>query len=118
MPLLFITHPFSLSVSFSFPLSFSLSLSLSLQVHVPNSCEFGSRGDVVEEAEFDDLVFVRDPEELRKDPLTCFFEGEHHTHGSHWTPQYNACFNCSCQVNTHTHTHRDGRVSGLRPSLA
>ncbi|XP_042563069.1 chordin, partial [Clupea harengus] len=70
------------------------------QVHVPNSCEFGSRGDVVEEAEFDDLVFVRDPEELRKDPLTCFFEGEHHTHGSHWTPQYNACFNCSCQKRT------------------
>jgi len=70
------------------------------QVHVPNSCEFGSRGDVVEEAEFGDLVFVRDPEELRKDPLTCFFEGEHHTHGSHWTPQYNACFNCSCQKRT------------------
>ncbi|KAG5269813.1 hypothetical protein AALO_G00206450 [Alosa alosa] len=70
------------------------------QVHVPNSCEFGSRGAVVEEAEFDELVFVRDPEELRKDPLTCFFEGEHHTHGSHWTPQYNACFNCSCQKRT------------------
>src|SRR4029434_4615775 len=85
-PSLFFSFSPSLSLSFSFPLSFSLSLSLSLQVHVPNSCEFGSRGDVVEEAEFDDLVFVRDPEELRKDPLTCFFEGEHHTHGSHCLP--------------------------------
>ncbi|XP_030634623.1 chordin [Chanos chanos] len=70
------------------------------RIHVPNSCEFGSRGEVVEEAEFDDLVFVRDPEELRKDPHTCFFEGEHHAHGSHWTPQYNSCFSCSCQKKT------------------
>uniref|UniRef100_A0AAY4DFF8 Chordin n=1 Tax=Denticeps clupeoides TaxID=299321 RepID=A0AAY4DFF8_9TELE len=70
------------------------------RVHVPNSCEFGTHGALTEEAEFDDLVFVRDPEELWKDPLTCFFEGEHHTHGSHWTPQYNTCFNCSCQKRT------------------
>uniref|UniRef100_A0A673NM08 Chordin n=1 Tax=Sinocyclocheilus rhinocerous TaxID=307959 RepID=A0A673NM08_9TELE len=69
-------------------------------IHVPNSCELGSRGEVVEEAEFDDLVFVRDPAELRKDPHTCFFEGEHHAHGSQWTPQYNTCFTCICQKKT------------------
>ncbi|KTF95488.1 hypothetical protein cypCar_00032424 [Cyprinus carpio] len=70
------------------------------RIHVPNSCELGSRGEVVEEAEFDDLVFVRDPAELRKDPHTCFFEGEHHAHGSQWTPQYNTCFTCICQKKT------------------
>ncbi|XP_059369760.1 chordin-like [Carassius carassius] len=69
-------------------------------IQVPNSCELGSRSEVVEEAEFDDLVFVRDPTELRKDPQTCFFEGEHHAHGSQWTPQYNTCFTCICQKKT------------------
>lgn len=68
------------------------------RVHVPNNCEFGTRGEV-EEAEFDDL-FVRDPEELKKDPHTCFFEGQHHAHSSHWTPNYNNCFTCSCQKRT------------------
>ncbi|CAB1348103.1 unnamed protein product, partial [Coregonus sp. 'balchen'] len=66
-----------------------------LTVHVPNNCEFGTRGEV-EVAEFDDL-FVRDPEELKKDPHTCFFESQHHAHGSLWTPNYNNCFTCSCQ---------------------
>nr|XP_055053605.1 chordin isoform X1 [Misgurnus anguillicaudatus] len=69
-------------------------------IHVPNSCEFGSRGEVVEEVEFDDLVFVRDPAEVKKDPHTCFFEGEDHAHGSQWTPQYNTCFSCTCQKKT------------------
>ncbi|CAB1349158.1 unnamed protein product [Coregonus sp. 'balchen'] len=63
------------------------------RVHVPNNCEFGTRGEV-EMAEFDDL-FVRDPEELKKDPHTCFFESQHHAHGSLWTPNYNNCFTCS-----------------------
>uniref|UniRef100_A0A4W5PND7 Chordin n=1 Tax=Hucho hucho TaxID=62062 RepID=A0A4W5PND7_9TELE len=68
------------------------------RVHVPNNCEFGTRGEV-ELAEFDDL-FVRDPEELKKDPHTCFFESQHHPHGSLWTPNYNHCFTCSCQKRT------------------
>ncbi|KAM9442129.1 chordin-like [Salvelinus alpinus] len=68
------------------------------RVHVPNNCEFGTRGEV-ELAEFDDL-FVRDPEELKKDPHTCFFESQHHAHGSLWTPNYNRCFTCSCQKRT------------------
>ncbi|KAG1927791.1 chordin [Pimephales promelas] len=71
-----------------------------VQIQVPNSCESGSRGEVVEEEEFHELVFVRDPAELKKDPHTCFFEGEHHAHGSQWTPQYNTCFTCSCQKKT------------------
>ncbi|XP_055751286.1 chordin-like isoform X1 [Salvelinus fontinalis] len=68
------------------------------QVHVPNNCEFGTRGEM-EVAEFDGL-FVRDPEELKKDPHTCFFESQHHAHGSFWTPNYNNCFTCSCQKRT------------------
>uniref|UniRef100_A0A4W6BUH9 Chordin n=1 Tax=Lates calcarifer TaxID=8187 RepID=A0A4W6BUH9_LATCA len=68
------------------------------RVHVPNNCESGTRGEV-EEAEFDDL-FVKDPEELKKDPHTCFFENQHHAHGSRWTPSYDKCFSCSCQKRT------------------
>lgn len=71
---------------------------LPLQVHIPNNCEFGTRGDM-EEAEFDDL-FVKDPEELKKDPHTCFFENQYHAHGSRWIPSYDKCFSCSCQVKT------------------
>ncbi|XP_048838240.1 chordin [Brienomyrus brachyistius] len=69
------------------------------RVHVPNSCRYGSRAET-DEAEFDDLLFVQDPEELKKDPHTCFFEGEYHAHNSHWTPHYNNCFSCSCQKKT------------------
>uniref|UniRef100_A0A8D3E0Q6 Chordin n=1 Tax=Scophthalmus maximus TaxID=52904 RepID=A0A8D3E0Q6_SCOMX len=68
------------------------------KVHVPNNCEFGTRGEA-EEAEFDDL-FVKDPEELKKDPHTCFFENQHRAHGSRWTPGYDKCFSCSCQKRT------------------
>ncbi|XP_017347036.1 chordin isoform X1 [Ictalurus punctatus] len=71
------------------------------RIHVPNSCEHGSRAEaVVDEAEFDDVVFVRDPEAFKKDPLACFFEGERHAHGSRWTPHYNSCFTCTCQKKT------------------
>ncbi|KAF7655213.1 hypothetical protein LDENG_00059290 [Lucifuga dentata] len=68
------------------------------QVHVPNHCEPGTAGEV-EEREFDDL-FVTDSEALKKDPNTCFFENQHHAHGSHWTPNYDKCFSCSCQKRT------------------
>lgn len=65
---------------------------------MPNSCEFGSRGEEEEEdGEFDDFL-VKDVEELKKDPQTCFFESQHHAHGSRWTPNYDKCFSCSCQV--------------------
>ncbi|KAK5928903.1 hypothetical protein CgunFtcFv8_010183 [Champsocephalus gunnari] len=68
------------------------------RVHVQNNCEFGTRGEV-EDSEFDDL-FVKDPEELKKDPHTCFFENQHQAHGSRWTPNYDRCFSCSCQKRT------------------
>ncbi|XP_036393329.1 chordin [Megalops cyprinoides] len=69
------------------------------RVHLPNNCEFGNRAET-DEGESDDGMYVRDPEELKKDPHTCFFEGQHHAHGSHWTPHYNNCFTCSCQKRT------------------
>ncbi|XP_032401705.1 chordin [Xiphophorus hellerii] len=68
------------------------------RVHVPNSCKLGAPAEV-EEAEFDDL-FLNDPEELKKDPNTCFFENQYHAHGSRWTPSYDKCFTCSCQKRT------------------
>uniref|UniRef100_A0A3P9IP14 Chordin n=1 Tax=Oryzias latipes TaxID=8090 RepID=A0A3P9IP14_ORYLA len=68
------------------------------RVHVPNSCKFGVGGDG-EEAEFGDF-FVKDPEEIKKDPHTCFFENQYHAHGSNWTPNYDPCFSCSCQKRT------------------
>ncbi|XP_008283008.1 chordin isoform X2 [Stegastes partitus] len=68
------------------------------RVHVPNNCELGTKADT-EEVEFDD-VFLKDPEELKKDPHTCFFENQHHAHGSRWTPNYDKCFSCSCQKRT------------------
>ncbi|CAG06381.1 unnamed protein product, partial [Tetraodon nigroviridis] len=69
------------------------------QIHVPNSCEFGTRGEEEEDGEFDDYL-VKDVEELKKDPQTCFFENQHHAHGSRWTPNYDKCFSCSCQKRT------------------
>uniref|UniRef100_A0A3B4A8J8 Chordin n=1 Tax=Periophthalmus magnuspinnatus TaxID=409849 RepID=A0A3B4A8J8_9GOBI len=68
------------------------------RVHVPNSCELGHRGDT-EDTEAEE-VLPRDPEELKKDPQTCFFENQHHAHGSRWTPNYDKCFTCSCQKKT------------------
>lgn len=79
-------------------LSLNFSFCSILEVHVPNSCKFGVGGDG-EEAEFGDF-FVKDPEEIKKDPHTCFFENQYHAHGSNWTPNYDPCFSCSCQVKT------------------
>nr|O57472.1 RecName: Full=Chordin; AltName: Full=Protein chordino; Flags: Precursor [Danio rerio]AAB93485.1 chordin [Danio rerio] len=75
------------------------------RIHVPNHCESPApRAEFLEEPEFEDLLFTREPTELRKDTHThvhsCFFEGEQHTHGSQWTPQYNTCFTCTCQKKT------------------
>lgn len=68
------------------------------RVHVFNNCEFAHKGNM-EESEVDDLL-AKDPEELKKDPYTCFFENQHHAHGSRWTPNYDMCFTCSCQKRT------------------
>uniref|UniRef100_A0A8C6LCV4 Chordin n=1 Tax=Nothobranchius furzeri TaxID=105023 RepID=A0A8C6LCV4_NOTFU len=70
------------------------------RVHVPNRCMSGAgAGAEVEEVEFDD-VLLKDPEELKKDPHTCFFENQHQAHGSRWTPNYDKCFTCGCQKRT------------------
>lgn len=64
---------------------------------MPNDCESGTRVDV-EEPEVEEVVLLKDPEELKKDPHTCFFENQYHAHSSNWTPSYDRCFSCSCQV--------------------
>ncbi|XP_056468185.1 chordin [Gadus chalcogrammus] len=70
------------------------------QVHVPNSCEVSVRGEAGDESEAEAAGGGGDPEELKKDPNTCFLENQHHAHGSRWTPNYNKCFSCSCQKKT------------------
>uniref|UniRef100_A0A3Q0RUK2 Chordin n=1 Tax=Amphilophus citrinellus TaxID=61819 RepID=A0A3Q0RUK2_AMPCI len=70
------------------------------QVHVPNNCEFGTRSEAEEEEEELDDLLAKDPEELKKDPHTCFFENQHYPHGSSWTPNYDKCFSCICQKRT------------------
>uniref|UniRef100_A0AAX7SN02 Chordin n=1 Tax=Astatotilapia calliptera TaxID=8154 RepID=A0AAX7SN02_ASTCA len=71
------------------------------QVHVPNNCEFGTRSEAEEEEEEELEDFLsKDPEELKKDPHTCFFENQHYPHGSSWTPNYDKCFSCICQKRT------------------
>ncbi|CAL8350433.1 unnamed protein product [Lota lota] len=69
------------------------------RVHVPNSCELSARGKAGDESEADE-VGARDPEELKRDPNTCFLENQHRAHGSRWTPNYDKCFSCSCQKKT------------------
>lgn len=70
------------------------------RVHVPNNCEFGTRSEAEEEEEELEDFLSKDPEELKKDPHTCFFENQHYPHGSSWTPNYDKCFSCICQKRT------------------
>uniref|UniRef100_W5MQW8 Chordin n=1 Tax=Lepisosteus oculatus TaxID=7918 RepID=W5MQW8_LEPOC len=72
------------------------------RVHVPNRCEAGPALDLSDKELEDPLSqqLRRDPEEMKKDPNTCFFEGYYRAHGSRWTPDYNNCFTCSCQKRT------------------
>ncbi|XP_029111574.1 chordin isoform X2 [Scleropages formosus] len=69
-------------------------LSASDQVRAANGCRSGS-GFEAGEPGFDD-----ETEEPKRDPRSCFFEGQHHAHGSRWTPHYNNCFACSCKKKT------------------
>uniref|UniRef100_A0A8C9WM04 Chordin n=1 Tax=Scleropages formosus TaxID=113540 RepID=A0A8C9WM04_SCLFO len=62
------------------------------RVRAANGCRSGS-GFEAGEPGFDD-----ETEEPKRDPRSCFFEGQHHAHGSRWTPHYNNCFACSCKV--------------------
>ncbi|XP_033885023.3 chordin-like [Acipenser ruthenus] len=73
------------------------------RVHVPNSCESGLSSRI-DDAHFDLTSFEEvklDPEEIKKDPSSCFFEGHFHAHGSHWAPDYDKkCTVCTCQKRT------------------
>ncbi|CAI5775985.1 chordin isoform X1 [Podarcis lilfordi] len=73
------------------------------KVHIPNRCEAGGIRLAPEDPE-DELPGdpnPRDPEELKKDPSSCYFEGQHRPHGARWAPEYDKkCSVCSCQKRT------------------
>uniref|UniRef100_A0A8C4RV84 Chordin n=1 Tax=Erpetoichthys calabaricus TaxID=27687 RepID=A0A8C4RV84_ERPCA len=60
------------------------------RIHVPNPCESGSlvpaEGSDFRFSPFEEVK--QDPEEVKKDPNSCFFEGQYHGHGARWAPQY------------------------------
>ncbi|XP_069830640.1 chordin isoform X3 [Dendropsophus ebraccatus] len=73
------------------------------RVHIPNSCETGGATQSPEdiERELTEKVNVHHPEDLRKDPRSCHFEGKLRAHGSRWSPDYDKkCSVCSCQKRT------------------
>nr|XP_025034940.1 chordin [Pelodiscus sinensis] len=71
------------------------------QVHIPNQCESGGVRLAPEEDELLEEPKAKDPALLKKDPNSCFFEGQHRAHGSRWAPAYDRkCSLCSCQKRT------------------
>ncbi|XP_043926340.1 chordin [Protopterus annectens] len=74
------------------------------RVHIPNSCEGGRLTPEDVESEYDYDTFEEsktDPEELKKDQNSCFFEGQYRAHGAKWAPEYDKkCSICSCQKRT------------------
>uniref|UniRef100_A0A8C4VVE9 Chordin n=1 Tax=Gopherus evgoodei TaxID=1825980 RepID=A0A8C4VVE9_9SAUR len=71
------------------------------RVHIPNQCESGGIRLGPEEDELLEEPKPKDPEQLKKDPNSCFFEGQHRAHGSRWAPAYDRkCSLCSCQKRT------------------
>nr|XP_025950552.1 chordin isoform X1 [Dromaius novaehollandiae] len=75
------------------------------RVHIPNRCQAGGArlvpGGAQGEAELVEASKGRDAEQLKKDPNSCFFEGQHRAHGARWAPDYDKkCSVCSCQKRT------------------
>lgn len=73
------------------------------QVYIPNRCHAGGTrlapGEPLGEAEISEGTKTRDLEQVKKDPNSCFFEGQHRAHGTRWAPEYDKkCSICSCQV--------------------
>ncbi|XP_077204361.1 chordin isoform X1 [Paroedura picta] len=73
------------------------------KVHIPNQCEAGgfrlAPADPEDELAGDPVP--KSPEDLKRDPNSCFFEGHHRAHGSRWAPDYDKrCSVCSCQKRT------------------
>lgn len=80
------------------------------QVYIPNRCHAGGTrlapGEPLGEAEISEGTKTRDLEQVKKDPNSCFFEGQHRAHGTRWAPEYDKkCSICSCQV--------QARVAGM-----
>uniref|UniRef100_A0A8V0Z0R4 Chordin n=1 Tax=Gallus gallus TaxID=9031 RepID=A0A8V0Z0R4_CHICK len=70
-------------------------------VHIPNRCQPGGARLSTGEAELSEGPKGRNVEQLKKDPNSCFFEGQHHAHGTRWAPDYDKkCSICSCQKRT------------------
>lgn len=68
-------------------------------MHIPNRCQAGGARLAPGEAELSEGSKARDAEQLKKDPNSCFFEGQHRAHGTRWAPDYDKkCSICSCQV--------------------
>lgn len=77
----------------------TLLLHVPVQVHIPNRCHAGGTRLAPGEAELSEGTKTRDLEQLKKDPNSCFFEGQHRAHGTRWAPDYDKkCSICSCQV--------------------
>ncbi|XP_053315689.1 chordin [Spea bombifrons] len=75
------------------------------RVHIPNTCESGGVSLSPDESEYEYELYEegrqKDPEDLRKDPRACYFEGQLRAHGSRWAPDYDRkCSVCSCQKRT------------------
>uniref|UniRef100_A0A8B9IR53 Chordin n=1 Tax=Anser cygnoides TaxID=8845 RepID=A0A8B9IR53_ANSCY len=71
------------------------------RVHIPNRCQAGGARLAPGEAELSEGSKARDAEQLKKDPNSCFFEGQHRAHGTRWAPDYDKkCSVCSCQKRT------------------
>ncbi|KAI1235949.1 Chordin, partial [Lamprotornis superbus] len=71
------------------------------RVHIPNQCHAGGTrlapGESLGQAELSESTRTRDLEQLKKDPNSCFFEGQHRAHGTRWAPDYDKkCSICSC----------------------
>ncbi|XP_049659535.1 chordin isoform X3 [Accipiter gentilis] len=58
------------------------------RVHIPNRCHAGGTRLAPGEAELSEGAKTRDLEQLKKDPNSCFFEGQHRAHGTRWAPDY------------------------------
>ncbi|XP_052541464.1 chordin isoform X3 [Tympanuchus pallidicinctus] len=70
-------------------------------VHIPNRCQAGGARLSTGEAGLSEGPKSRDVEQLKKDPNSCFFEGQHRAHGTRWAPDYDKkCSICSCQKRT------------------
>ncbi|XP_053565037.1 LOW QUALITY PROTEIN: chordin [Bombina bombina] len=75
------------------------------QVHIPNTCESGGVSLSPEDPEYEYEIYEegrqRDPDDLKKDPRACYFEGQLRAHGARWAPDYDKkCSVCSCQKRT------------------